>query len=144
MQCLTASNASFLTTSASNQSPQSPSKSFRDSPRASVKLLKPPVSPASASPTRSFTVSAKLPETELIYSASYNLIPVDTVDNPSNEQQVGAGGDDVAPHNPVEHDLQDSEVTHYPYFIQRMGSPIQGCHQGLENITESEFSLKYR
>ena len=145
MQCLTASNASFLTTSATNQSPQSPTKSVRDSPRASNKLLKPPISHTSASPTRSFAVSAKLPETDIIYSASYNLIPVDEGNNQTNEQQdVMAGGDDVAPDNPVGLDLQGSEVIHLPNFKQKMGSPISSRLSLLSSVPSATPSSSFR
>ena len=144
MQCLTASNASFLTSSATNQPSQSSSsKSFRDSPRASVSLLAPRTSP-SAPPTRKFAVSAKLPKTGILWSATYNLTPVDA----TNEQlpvidllgagvDVGGGhlgrgdlgggdlaGGDAAPTNPATVDLQNSEVTHYLNLLQAKGSPI--------------------
>ena len=140
---MTDSSPSFITTSVANQLPQSPIKSFRDSPRAKVRLA--PASSASAQTTNTYAVAAKLPEDDIPggtfnlipvddTSGSFNLIPVDRV-NPSNELQVdmvggggdvdmvvaggdvdmvGAGGDDVAPDNLDQH---TTEVTH-PNILQ--------------------------
>ena len=68
----------------------------------------------SSSPAPSFAATAKLPDTGIIYSGTFNLIPVDVVDIPTNEQQdieVGAAGDDVAARDPIDLDLENSKVT---------------------------------
>ena len=106
-----------ITTSTMNQfsQSQSPSRSFRDSPRAKARLTC--GSSSTDQQTTSFTVTANLAEDDFDYSGNYALVPVQTIAGPPvGEGQppvVGAGGDGEA-QDPGELDLQDGEVVSGP------------------------------
>ena len=100
LQCLTASDASFISTSPALQA-QSLGTPFRDSPRAAVKLVSGGSTPATSASTQNFTVTAPEPAEGVVVSATYDLVMVNSHPPASGAHLVvdmqGAGGD-VIPH----------------------------------------------
>ena len=90
LQSLTASPPSFITTSATSNSAQSPPKSFRASPQSRLRLVTPPLPTTSSS-----TVTEMKPEPQPQVELGEHMVPVLVVAQAPEhiEQLPGAGGD---------------------------------------------------
>lgn len=137
MQSLTASPPS-ITTSAVNQLPQSqsPIRSFRDSPRAKARL-------ACASSSSDYSGSYQvIASGQLVQAQPSASPPVAKEESPD----VGAGGDGEAPEDPLELDLQDSEVVSNPkletnvHLLLCQADPLYKCEICNKEAT-SKFNL---
>ena len=97
LQCLTASDASFISTHLADQV-QSLDTPFRDSPRAVVKLASGSSAPATEVSIQNFTVTAPVPKGNEVFSGPYHLVEDDSQSPASGVHHVadmlGAGGDE--------------------------------------------------